>query len=167
MSEIHVEDFAVGGQPAVEIVAVPGSEPLLAIIDVFLRHIDPAADHVGLADAVNPAALRHGLAKRHDTGTRGDAIFGIDAACETCPRRRSWRERGTPATAIGASRHQDDLMLAVESPSAPITISTGRVPTSRHPAPYVPTAPTSASTDNIPQWERGGNGDGARRAWGW
>ena len=53
----HVEHFAVGGQTTVEVIAVPGSQAFLAIIDVFFGDIDPSRDGVGLADAVGAAAL--------------------------------------------------------------------------------------------------------------
>ena len=55
----HIEYFAVGGQSAVEIVAIPGGHPLLPIIDVLLRHIDPPRYSIGFADPVGAAALWH------------------------------------------------------------------------------------------------------------
>ncbi len=78
----HVEHFAIGGQPAVEIVAIPGGQPLLAIIGVLFRHVDPASHGIGLADAVGATALRHGFAKCHHARAGGNAVFGIDAAGE-------------------------------------------------------------------------------------
>ena len=51
---VHVVDFAVGGQPAVEIAAVPGGDALGAIVRVFVRDVGAAVDAVGLAHAVVP-----------------------------------------------------------------------------------------------------------------
>src|SRR3954462_7032579 len=58
----HIEHLAIGGQPAVEVVAVPGGQTLLAIAGVLLWHIDPPAYGIGFADPVSSSALRHGLA---------------------------------------------------------------------------------------------------------
>ena len=75
----HVEHLAIGGQPAVEIVAVPGCRALLAVVDVFFGHIDPARDNVRLAYTVGPPALRNGFTELDHTGAGGDAVFRIDA----------------------------------------------------------------------------------------
>ena len=61
----HIENFAIGGQPAVEVVAIPGGHSLCPIVRVLFRHVDPACDAVGLADTVGSPALRHGLPKPH------------------------------------------------------------------------------------------------------
>jgi hypothetical protein len=66
----------------VEIIAIPGREPLLAIIDVLFGHVDPTADNVGPADAIGATALRHGFAESNDPGAAGYAISGIDPAGE-------------------------------------------------------------------------------------
>src|SRR5450631_4563365 len=61
-NRIHVEDFAVGGIAAVEVVAVPGGQADGAVIHVFLRDIFAAADRIRLTDPVDAAALWHRLA---------------------------------------------------------------------------------------------------------
>ena len=78
----HVEHFAIGGQPAMEIVAVPRGQTVLAVLGVFFRHINPARHRIGLADAVGAAALRDGFAESNDPGTGGNAVFRIDPAGE-------------------------------------------------------------------------------------
>jgi hypothetical protein len=67
----------------VEIIAVPGGHPLLAIIDVFFGDVDPPCDDIGLADPVRASALRHGITESNDTGTGRHAIYGIDPAGDT------------------------------------------------------------------------------------
>src|SRR5664279_1126109 len=79
-NRIHVEDFAVGGIAAVEIVAVPGGQADGAVIHVFLRDIFAAAHRIRLADPVDAAALWHRLAIGDDAGAGGNAVFGIDPA---------------------------------------------------------------------------------------
>jgi len=78
----HVENFAIGGQPAMEIIAVPGSQPFLAIGGIFFRHIHPPCNGIGLADPVSTAALRHRFAESNNAGTAGNAVFRIDPAGE-------------------------------------------------------------------------------------
>ena len=76
----HVVDLAVGGRPAVEILAVPGRQALGAVIGIFLRLVGPAADGVGLADAIGAAALGHRLAERDQARARRHAVFRIELA---------------------------------------------------------------------------------------
>ncbi len=64
----HVEHFAIGGLPAVEIIAIPRGHALGAIVGILFRDVDLTADGVGLADAIGAAALRHGVAERHHPG---------------------------------------------------------------------------------------------------
>src|SRR5581483_9212378 len=78
----HVENFAVGGQAPVEIVAIPGGKTLLAIVDVLLRYIDPPGNDVRFADPVGSPTLWHGVAHGDDAGTRRDTIPWVDAAGE-------------------------------------------------------------------------------------
>ena len=59
---MHVVDFAVGGEPAVEIRAIPRGGTVSAIIRILGRHIGAPVDVVGLADPIGAAALRHRLA---------------------------------------------------------------------------------------------------------
>jgi len=63
---MHVIDLAVGGQPAVEIAAVPGRDALDAIGGILGRDIGAPVDAVGLAHAIDAAALRHRLALLDD-----------------------------------------------------------------------------------------------------
>jgi hypothetical protein len=79
---LHVEDFAVRGAPAMESVAIPRRDPLLAVFRIFLRYVGPARDHIGLADAVCSAALRHRLAERDDARAGRHAVFRIDLAAD-------------------------------------------------------------------------------------
>src|SRR5499426_1457522 len=76
----HVEHFAVGRQPAMEIAAVPRGQALGAIVLVLFRHIHAAADHVGLADAVGAAALGRALAFGDDARAGADAVARVDLA---------------------------------------------------------------------------------------
>ena len=82
----HVEHFAIGGKPAVEIVAIPGGQPLLAIAGVLFRNVHAAANGIGLANPVGAAALWYGVTKRDHPGAAGNAVFGVNAAGEF-PRR--------------------------------------------------------------------------------
>ena len=81
---IAIEDLAVGGEPAVEGAAVPRGEAVADVAAAVLRDIGAAGDHVGLADQLAAAALRHRLAVGDHPRARGDAVFRIDAAA---PRR--------------------------------------------------------------------------------
>jgi hypothetical protein len=64
----------------VEIVAIPGGQALLAVVGVLFRNVDSASDGIGFADAINAAALWHGIAKGHHARTAGNAVFGINVA---------------------------------------------------------------------------------------
>ena len=92
----HVEHFAIGGQPAVEIVAIPGGQAFLAIIDIFFGDIDPAADGIGFADAVGAAALGHRIAPPRPPADWRKRHIGDRRGRQTCPTRRSWPETGMP-----------------------------------------------------------------------
>src|SRR5262245_24976127 len=90
---VDVIDFAVGGQAAVEILAVPGGGALLAVARVLARHVSLACYGVGLADPVGAATLGHRLAALHNARTRRYAILRIDrigsvAALGDCERHR-------------------------------------------------------------------------------
>ena len=78
----HVEHFAIGGQPAVEIIAVPGGHALFAVGGVFFRHVDPAGDGIRLADAVGAATFRNRFSESNHPRAARNAIFGIDPAGE-------------------------------------------------------------------------------------
>lgn len=73
---VHIKYFAIGGQPAVEIVAVPGCQPLLAVMRIRFGDIEPAGNDIGLANPVDTAALRHGLAERDDPGLEDTPYLG-------------------------------------------------------------------------------------------
>src|SRR6185437_12549594 len=80
---VLVENLTVRGVAAVEIVAIPGSEPDSRVMRIRLRHIDAAADDIGLADAIDTAAFRHGLAELNDSRAGRDAVARIDLAGES------------------------------------------------------------------------------------
>ena len=153
----HVEDFAIGGQPAVEIVAIPGSHSLGAIVRILFRHVDPACDGVGLADAVGSPALRHGLPERHHARARGDAIFGIDAAGEFAGRGAVGEEKAR-CHGNSATRRQDDRFWPSNPhrPNYHFQRPTAYVEALR---PYLTMRPTSAS-------RREDIATGTRRKWG-
>jgi hypothetical protein len=64
----------------VEIISVPRSEPLLAIVGVLFRNVDLAANGIGSADAVGATALGHGVTKSDHARAAGNPIFGINSA---------------------------------------------------------------------------------------
>src|ERR1700681_4591514 len=138
----HVEHFAIGGQPTVEIVAVPGGHALLAIFGIFFRHIDPAANRIGLADAIGAAALRHGIAERDHPRAGGNAIFRIDAAGEFV-RRGTVGEDEAGGHRGSATQHPEDRIWPW-NPHRPNYHSTGRMPIWRRERPYTTMRPTSA-----------------------
>src|SRR5262249_41409078 len=103
---VHCIDLAVGGPPAVEVAAVPRRDALDAIGGILGRDIGAPVDVVGLAYAVDAAALRHRLAllddaravflagkwpravREHETanGDRADAADAAETeACELAP----------------------------------------------------------------------------------
>ena len=112
----HVENFAIGGQPAVEIIAIPGGHALGAVVRVLFRHVDPACDGIGLADAVGSAALRHGLAQSPPRGGSRRRRIWDRRGWRICPTRRNWQGAGTLPR---QQRHAPPgrSILAVESPS--------------------------------------------------
>ena len=63
---VHIVDFTVGGQPSVEVAAIPGGDALGAVGGIFGRDIGAPVDAVGLAHAVGTAALGHRLALLDD-----------------------------------------------------------------------------------------------------
>ena len=75
---VLVENLAVGGEAAVEIVAVPRRQPLGAIVRVVLRDVSLAGDHIGRADPKSAAALGHRLAGADHAVARGNAVARID-----------------------------------------------------------------------------------------
>ena len=112
---IHVEDFAIGGVAAVEIVAVPGGHADGAVIDVFMRHVFAARHHIGLADPVDAAALGHRLARLDHAGAGGDAVFGIDPAGQAAG---AIGERQAAGDQPGKARDQAKAAFAPESAHA-------------------------------------------------
>ena len=77
---VEVKDFAIGGQAAVKVVAVPRRQTFGVIARVFFRNVDAAGDHIGRTDPVGAAAFGHRLAVSDDSRARGDAVAGIDSA---------------------------------------------------------------------------------------
>src|SRR2546430_17580287 len=65
---VHVIDFAIGSQPAVEIAAVPGSYAFGPIARILGRHIGAAVDRVRPANAIGAAALGPRLPPFTDPG---------------------------------------------------------------------------------------------------
>ena len=53
---VHVEHFAIRGQPTMEIVAIPGRHADLGIVALLARHIALAGNLVGLSDHVDAMA---------------------------------------------------------------------------------------------------------------
>ena len=111
-NRIHVEDFAIGGVAAVEIVAVPRGHAHFAVVDIFLRRVFPAGNGIGLADAVDAAALRHRLAWLDHPGTGRGAVFRIDFTGKTA---RAIGERETAGHEPGKTRKQAEWAIAPES----------------------------------------------------
>ena len=103
----HVEDFAVGGQPAMKSVAIPGSQAFLAIVDVLFRHVHASADRIGFADAVGPAALWHRLAHGDDARAAGNPVFGVNPA--------EFSVLGAICQQQARSRHGSDLHYPANS----------------------------------------------------
>ena len=100
MIEFHVEDFAIGGEPAVEVAPVPGRQPFRPVAGILLGDEGAARDRIGFADAVPSAAFRHALAQLDDARARCDAIFRIDLAGEFVGGGAAWQ-----AQARRPSRH--------------------------------------------------------------
>ena len=80
---IHVEDFAIGGIAAVEIIAIPGGHADGAVIDILFRDVNPAGHRIRLADPVDAAAFWHRLAWFNNTRARRNAVTWIDPAGQT------------------------------------------------------------------------------------
>src|SRR5687768_17232142 len=111
---MHVEDFAIRRQAAVEIVAIPGRDTFSAVIDVLFRHISAAGDHIRLADAIGTAALWHRITGTDDARAGGDAVFRIDLA-RAIRQRQAGNDRHTTA------RNLSDSPLVPPSPhSTPV-----------------------------------------------
>src|SRR5690606_37030924 len=62
----HVVDFAIGGETAVEGIAVPGGKAFLPVARLFLGMIPLALDLVGLANLIAAAAARQAGAQMTD-----------------------------------------------------------------------------------------------------
>src|SRR5581483_686914 len=58
----------------------------LAVIDVFFRDVEAAGDRVGFADAIDSAALRHGLTWFDDARACGNAVARVDPARHVAAR---------------------------------------------------------------------------------
>ena len=76
---VEVEDLAVCGQAAVEIVAVPGGETRGLIMRIFLGDVGAAGDRVRRPDMVAAAALGHRIAVGDDTRAWRNAVARVDA----------------------------------------------------------------------------------------
>src|SRR5262245_185948 len=72
-----VIDFAIGGEPPVEGVAIPGGGAYLSAALVFFRIVPLAGDLIGVAKLVAAAAARQARALARDPGACLHAIFGF------------------------------------------------------------------------------------------
>ncbi len=114
---MHVVDFAVGGEPAVEIGSVPGGDALGAIGDVLGRIIDAPIDGIGPADAVIAAALRDRLALLdHPPAVFG---LGVDRRRATRDRNANEAERANAREPANAQPH--GLLPSHATPPQPAT----------------------------------------------
>jgi hypothetical protein len=77
---MHVEDFAIRGVAAVEIVAVPGGHADRAVVRILFGDINPARDRIRLADPVHAAAFRHRLTRFYDARAGRNAVARINPA---------------------------------------------------------------------------------------
>ncbi|MGY4359586.1 hypothetical protein ACVW0J_006079 [Bradyrhizobium sp. i1.7.7] len=168
----HVEHFAIGGQAAVEIVAVPGRHTLGAVVDVLLRHVGPAAHNIGLADAVGAAAFRNRIPKRHDQrGLEDTPYFGSTRLANLFEEAQlaSARQVATAATPRAARKTESDRRI----PMRPKYHFAGGVPNPlwlrgsavRSQNPRRPT--TASEAVRITQPEHGGNGEPTAFTPGW
>src|SRR5262245_18572970 len=73
----HVENFAVCGEPAMEIVAIPGGEPDGAVAAILFRDVQSTPNRIWPADAIGAAALRHRVAELDHARTGRDAILRV------------------------------------------------------------------------------------------
>jgi len=72
--------------------AVPGCVADAVVVRIFPRRISEVADLIRLADLINAATFRHGLAKRHHALTEPFIVAG--AACRKAKAKRSDQEKG-------------------------------------------------------------------------
>ena len=77
---MHVEDFAIRGVAAVEIVAVPGGHADRAVVRILFGDINPARYRIRLADPVHAAAFRHRLTRFYDARAGRNAVARINPA---------------------------------------------------------------------------------------
>ena len=103
----HVEDFAIGGQPAVKIVAVPGRQAFGAVVAVFLGHVQPSGDRIRPADPEGAAASRHRLAGLDDARAGRHAVFRIKPVGELAGGAAWASVRQAPATAANRAARQN------------------------------------------------------------
>jgi hypothetical protein len=96
---VAVINLAIGGAPAVEGVAVPGSEADGGIFP-FARHIGLPGDRIGVADQILAAALGHGFTVGDDARA-GPAVNALGEIFLAVALRHLLRR-------LGAARHGDD-----------------------------------------------------------
>src|SRR4051812_36832989 len=119
-NRFHVVDFAVSGEAAVEIIAVPRGEPLAAIARVLLRRVGLPADHIRPADAVDAPALRHRLAGLDHPRRGSDAVFRIKTIGEPGCGARTPGQR--EATERNRAELRDAMCQRGLAPAAPVPI---------------------------------------------
>ncbi len=86
---IHVIDFAVGSEPAMELASVPRGDARLGMALALLEGgVGPPGDTIGPADAVDAATPRHGLALGNHSGAGTDTVALVEPIDGTAVRRR-------------------------------------------------------------------------------
>ena len=88
---VHIVDFAIGRAAPMEHFAVPGCVADAVVVRIFPRRISEVADLIRLADLINAAAFRHGLAERHHA--LAEPLIVAGAACRKAKAKRSDQEK--------------------------------------------------------------------------
>ena len=132
------EDLAVGGAAAVEIGAVPGGDAGRDVVGLVGRDVGLAADGIGLAHHVAPAAARR-MRVVGDARRNGNAVLGRREGAALDGRRRC-RHRRTPQGS--AQRAQPEPVSA-----GPLTSRVCACGTRRLPQPVAPVYPIGGGRD--------------------
>src|ERR1700730_914943 len=77
---LHVEHFAIGGTPAVEVLPVKGRQTLGPIVRILIGYVRYSGNHIRFADSIGPAALGDWLTKFDYARAGGDPVFRVDSA---------------------------------------------------------------------------------------
>src|SRR5262245_57215092 len=81
----HIEDFAIRGAPAVEVLCVKGGKPRAIIGGIDLRHVPATIDLVGRTQLVDAATLGDRLISVDDAWA-GGYVARVIAGAGTGPR---------------------------------------------------------------------------------